>query len=176
MPDQPTKPAYDTSHEGLAIISDGTPEGQIRALAECLRNVIAERDQARRDLEDLTGLIAALLALDPRPCVYGAVGCTVHDHIGMDPCPHDTARELLADQSVETRPEVPKPLSPAEIRAQATGGDPCPGCQRPFNVHVCLGCSPDFQTPGRGCINCRHTGMDQTPCRPWAEIGPEANR
>lgn len=257
----PTKPAYDTSHEGFAVIRDGTPEGQARALADTLRQVMAERDQARRDLEtaqaelgklrqqrpptgawqvsvcipetigrdvkdrlfdaiaaaahdwepadrdgwdiDVSGhptppacpdvrahraadleaddeagawyvrlldepaertteqqaqvdwthdgrmigvellpaiqasgetsaqlpddvtervariyvesvygpdpqsLIRLIAALhDPRPCDYGVVGCTVHDHIGMDPCPHDTARELLADLSGETRPEV----------------------------------------------------------------------
>lgn len=30
--------------------------------------------------------------------------------------------------------------------------------------HVCISCTPDDVTPGPGCINCRNTGMDQTPC------------
>lgn len=53
-------------------------------------------------------------------------------------------------------------------RAAATGGGPCATCGKPFYTHVCLSCSPDAQTPGPGCINCRRTGMDQTPCLPPA--------
>jgi hypothetical protein len=106
-------------------------------------------DRARRDLETaqevarfalsqlvfcvqetLTRLIAALL--DPRPCVYGAVGCTVHDHIGMDPCPHDTARELLADLS-ETRPAseskaCEKTCAYGECGVSGLPGEACGGC------------------------------------------------
>lgn len=33
------------------------------------------------------------------------------------------------------------------------------------HVHVCVSCSPDGSTPGPGCLNCRNTGMDQTPCQ-----------
>lgn len=32
------------------------------------------------------------------------------------------------------------------------------------HAHVCVTCSPDGRRPGAGCMNCRHTGMDQTPC------------
>lgn len=33
-----------------------------------------------------------------------------------------------------------------------------------FHNHVCASCSPDGRRPGIGCMNCRNTGMDQTPC------------
>lgn len=33
------------------------------------------------------------------------------------------------------------------------------------HAHVCASCSPDGEQPGPGCLNCRHTGMDQTPCQ-----------
>lgn len=33
-----------------------------------------------------------------------------------------------------------------------------------FHNHVCSTCSPDHINPGSGCINCRQTGYDQTPC------------
>ena len=36
---------------------------------------------------------------------------------------------------------------------------------RDLHAHVCLMCSPDGRLPGHGCINCRQTGMDQTPCQ-----------
>lgn len=68
----------------------------------------------------------------------------------------------------DTVPAEPPPPSPWEVRAAATGGGPCT-CGRPFWTHVCLGCSPDYQTPGLGCVNCRNTGMDQAPCKP-AEV------
>ncbi|MFI5895701.1 hypothetical protein ACIA5D_36960 [Actinoplanes sp. NPDC051513] len=32
------------------------------------------------------------------------------------------------------------------------------------HAHVCVSCSDGIQ-PGAGCINCRNTGMDQTPCQ-----------
>lgn len=59
--------------------------------------------------------------------------------------------------------DVPQPWA---LRAAATGGGPCDRCGEPFYTHVCLSCSPDAQTPGPGCVNCRNTGMDQTPCKP----------
>ncbi len=30
--------------------------------------------------------------------------------------------------------------------------------------HVCVSCSPELDVRGPGCINCRQTGYDQTPC------------
>lgn len=69
---------------------------------------------------------------------------------------------------VDTAP-VGQPLQPWQARLSATGGGPCPTCRKPFYTHVCIGCSPDYQTPGPGCINCRQTGMDQTPCLPPAD-------
>lgn len=33
-----------------------------------------------------------------------------------------------------------------------------------FHNHVCSTCSPDGIKPGNGCINCRQSGYDQTPC------------
>jgi hypothetical protein len=33
-----------------------------------------------------------------------------------------------------------------------------------FHNHVCATCSPDGIHGGAGCINCRNTGYDQTPC------------
>lgn len=33
-----------------------------------------------------------------------------------------------------------------------------------FHNHVCRTCSPDGKNPGQGCINCRQTGYDQSPC------------
>lgn len=35
--------------------------------------------------------------------------------------------------------------------------------------HVCVSCSPRPDVPGPGCLNCRQTGFDQTPCVPCAE-------
>lgn len=32
------------------------------------------------------------------------------------------------------------------------------------HAHACVTCSPDARQPGPGCINCRQTGWDQTPC------------
>lgn len=32
------------------------------------------------------------------------------------------------------------------------------------HLHICVSCS-DGTAPGPGCINCRDTGMDQTPCQ-----------
>lgn len=43
-------------------------------------------------------------------------------------------------------------------------GPPCGLCTRPAALHVCLSCSPDEINPGQGCINCRQTGWNQTPC------------
>ncbi|MBM0235934.1 helix-turn-helix transcriptional regulator [Micromonospora sp. ATA32] len=62
--------------------------------------------------------------------------------------------------------DQPRTPTPWERRAAATGGGPCSTCGEPFYTHVCLTCSPDSQTPGPGCHNCRRTGMDQTPCLP----------
>lgn len=70
-------------------------------------------------------------------------------------------RRLKAAQPVTV--VVPQPW---ELRAAATGGGPCDRCGEPFYTHVCLSCSPDSQTPGPGCVNCRQAGMDQTPCLP----------
>lgn len=33
------------------------------------------------------------------------------------------------------------------------------------HAHACVTCSPDGRQPGPGCINCRQTGWDQTPCQ-----------
>lgn len=33
------------------------------------------------------------------------------------------------------------------------------------HTHTCVTCSPDGRKKGPGCHNCRHTGMDQTPCQ-----------
>lgn len=30
--------------------------------------------------------------------------------------------------------------------------------------HACRSCSPNRVVPGPGCLNCRQTGCDQTPC------------
>lgn len=38
--------------------------------------------------------------------------------------------------------------------------------------HVCASCSLDGIKPGVGCINCRHTGMDQMPCINYPEPCP----
>lgn len=73
---------------------------------------------------------------------------------------------MLVRESAAATPQTGPALDPWETRAAATGGGPCSDCGRPFWTHVCLGCSPDHQTPGPGCINCRKTGMDQTPCKP----------
>ncbi|WP_334553221.1 hypothetical protein [Micromonospora sp. CPCC 205714] len=84
----------------------------------------------------------------------------------------DAAAAAIADR-LKLRQLVSKPVQqPWEIRAAATGGGPCSRCQRPFYTHVCLGCSPDYQTPGPGCVNCRNTGMDQTPCLPPKQPRP----
>lgn len=53
-------------------------------------------------------------------------------------------------------------------------GPPCGRCQRPAALHVCLTCSSNGLKPGPGCINCRSTGWDQTPCRSAAE--PQESR
>jgi len=62
--------------------------------------------------------------------------------------------------------------TPGQVRAEATGGGPCGTCGRAFWTHVCLSCSPDYQTPGPGCGDCRNTGMDQTPCTPMRSLLP----
>lgn len=78
------------------------------------------------------------------------------------------AADYLEADPDRLAPAKPTP-APWEIRAQATGGGMC-RCGKPFYTHVCLTCSaPDYVTPGRGCDNCRHTGMDQTPCQPKEE-------
>lgn len=68
---------------------------------------------------------------------------------------------------------VDDPAGRRQRRAEATGGGPCRTCGRPRWTHVCLGCSPDAQTPGPGCVRCRHTGMDQTPCQPPGANPPQ---
>lgn len=60
------------------------------------------------------------------------------------------------------------------LRTAATGGGPCGGCGKALYTHVCLSCSPDAQRPGPGCVNCRHTGMDQTPCLPRGAVAGAA--
>lgn len=45
----------------------------------------------------------------------------------------------------------------ADLLAQKTAHLP--------HTHACATCSPDGKTPGPGCLNCRHTGLDQTPCQ-----------
>lgn len=45
----------------------------------------------------------------------------------------------------------------------------CEICKRPRLIHACPTCSPGWPIPkqaGPGCINCRQTGWDQTPCLP----------
>lgn len=74
---------------------------------------------------------------------------------------------LAATMTVGLVGPTPSPWAIAEVlRAFATGGGPCRICTKPLFTHVCLGCSPDSQTPGPGCGDCRYTGMDQTPCLP----------
>lgn len=80
------------------------------------------------------------------------------------------ADELLAGAPSSSGTGTP-PTSRVELRAAATGGGPC-RCGKPFWTHVCLTCSPDAQTPGVGCHNCRSTGMDQTPCQPVVVAEP----
>jgi hypothetical protein len=41
---------------------------------------------------------------------------------------------------------------------------PAPKDPRAPHSHVCVSCSPDASAPGPGCVNCRQTGWDQTPC------------
>lgn len=53
-----------------------------------------------------------------------------------------------------------------EQAAVTAGVEACEVCRRPRTVHVCRSCAPDAITPGPGCINCRQTGWDQTPCLP----------
>ena len=90
---------------------------------------------------------------------------------------HDLRRAVgrLAQTSHEARLiaeqfGIEVPPTTWQIRAKATKGGPCESCGRPRFVHVCLSCSmiyaPDDITPGPGCVNCRQTGWDQTPCRP----------
>lgn len=115
---------------------------------------------------------------------FGATDSSLAFHI---PRPEDGAfsiRELPREDALalaaaiqahygaqpERPAEVPIPSGWA-IRALATGGGPCDRCGQPLWTHVCLSCSPDYQTPGPGCGNCRNTGMDQTPCRPAQEGG-----
>lgn len=73
-----------------------------------------------------------------------------------------TAAESTADgpEQTDERP------SKFEIRATTDKGGPCETCSQPRNRHVCLSCSPTGDEPGHGCINCRQTGWDQTPCLP----------
>jgi hypothetical protein len=50
----------------------------------------------------------------------------------------------------------------------------CETCHRPRLIHACGTCSPGWPVAaeaGPGCINCRQTGWDQTPCLPLAEPG-----
>jgi hypothetical protein len=97
---------------------------EAKSLHGWLGQQVVRQEQTADDQETLIVLIAALL--DPRPCEYGAAGCTVHDHIGMDPCPHDTARELLADLGGQTRPETAECIA-CECRCASRDSEPC-GC------------------------------------------------
>lgn len=45
----------------------------------------------------------------------------------------------------------------------------CETCEQPRRIHICWSCgdrNPVDPKPGAGCINCRNTGWDQTPCLP----------
>jgi hypothetical protein len=44
-----------------------------------------------------------------------------------------------------------------KLLAEKTAGLP--------HSHACVTCSPDGREQGPGCHNCRHTGLDQTPCQ-----------
>lgn len=46
--------------------------------------------------------------------------------------------------------------APVDPRRAARAADP--------HAHACVSCSPNGVLLGPGCINCRGTGMDQTPC------------
>lgn len=67
-------------------------------------------------------------------------------------------------------PEVVHKANHAELRMSdvALPGIPCETCERPRSVHVCLSCSSDGLYPGSGCINCRQSGWNQSPCLPPA--------
>lgn len=116
--------------------------------------------EVRELIDDLT---------DPDPCWFDHHGyCQAHGWMQTEPaCPHQRAKDALAQTApaLVSRPVDHHRVTDWERRAAATGGGPCPRCGKPFYTHVCLSCSPDAQTPGPGCVNCRHTGMDQTPCR-----------
>lgn len=60
-------------------------------------------------------------------------------------------RELLAAAESERAAELAAEADPA-LRF------PC------GSTHACRRCSPNRILPGRGCINCRQTGLDQSPC------------
>lgn len=99
----------------------------------------------------------AIMADDPAEalarCIY-----RIAEHFGSD-------RMATVAEAVHRTMRDLKP-SPWQVRSAAIGGGPCMRCGEPFYTHVCLSCSPNAQTPGPGCVNCRHTGMDQTPCQP----------
>lgn len=102
--------------------------------------------------------------------VYGPTGggCPAGSHFAVDFPPDRSTVRILLEGAANGRAVFRSP-SPHERRAAATGGGPCPTCGKPFYTHVCLTCSPDAQTPGPGCHNCRNTSMDQTPCKPPSE-------
>lgn len=67
-----------------------------------------------------------------------------------------TAVMDVVEQLPYATPSAAGHTSPVDRRREARAADP--------HAHACISCSPDGVLPGHGCLNCRQTGMDQTPC------------
>lgn len=67
--------------------------------------------------------------------------------------------EQLRDRRIEERDTGAWPYPPDPQAARFPCG----------RSHVCLSCSPRPDVPGNGCVNCRQTRFDQTPCLDCAQ-------
>jgi histidine triad (HIT) family protein len=74
-------------------------------------------------------------------------------HLHVHLVPRVPGDGLALPWTGQHQPRIPDRGDP---RRAARAADP--------HAHACVTCSPDGVLTGPGCINCRQTGMDQTPC------------
>lgn len=189
--------AQETVREILEEDADQRPEGWrdrasvLAARSDVFKTCAAELRAALGDTPDLAKLYTADCAVFKvstghhpqcpgggpvcdRLCPVPVAGeCSCEDT--PDPEPAETLSpelEALAAEIAEM-PDIP-PRPPLSELLAGTEFEGLAVQPTDHAVHACLVCAPDRSTPGPGCINCRQTGYDQTPCVecPGAAVQP----
>lgn len=93
----------------------------------------------------------------PREDLWKAIAASVIDiNERIDVVERNAAENRRVMASIDNRLRWPRPEMQRANQAVRA---------RYPHAHACVTCSPDGRQPGPGCVNCRKTGMDQTPCQ-----------